>query len=66
MVITPREPWSIHEDSTGEFSLTLDAAPVNSVLFWPATNFTAAGGRSPACRGNPCLLPGELQRQRGS
>jgi hypothetical protein len=34
MVITPREPWSIHEDSTGEFSLTLDAAPVNSVLFW--------------------------------
>jgi hypothetical protein len=34
MVITPSEPWSIHEDSTGEFSLTLDAAPVNSVLFW--------------------------------
>jgi hypothetical protein len=34
MVVTPREPWSIHEDSTGEFSLTLDAAPVNSVLFW--------------------------------
>jgi hypothetical protein len=34
MVITPSEPWSIHEDSTGEFSLTLDAAPDNSVLFW--------------------------------
>jgi hypothetical protein len=34
MVITPSEPWSIHEDSTGEFSLTLDANPVNSVLFW--------------------------------
>lgn len=34
MVITPGEPWSIHEDSTGEFSLTLDAEPANSVLFW--------------------------------
>ena len=34
MVITPSEPWSIHEDSTGEFALTLDAAPDNSVLFW--------------------------------
>ena len=34
MVITPSEPWSIHEDSTGEFALTLDAAPENSVLFW--------------------------------
>jgi len=34
MVITPSEPWSIHEDSTGEFALTLDAAPQNSVLFW--------------------------------
>jgi hypothetical protein len=34
MVITPGEPWSIHEDSTGEFALTLDAAPENSVLFW--------------------------------
>jgi hypothetical protein len=33
MVITTREPWSIHEDSTGEFALTLDAAPQNSVLF---------------------------------
>jgi hypothetical protein len=34
MVITPSEPWSIHEDSTGEFSLTSDAAPDNDVLFW--------------------------------
>jgi hypothetical protein len=34
MVITPSEHWSIHEDSTGEFSLTLDAAPANDVLFW--------------------------------
>jgi hypothetical protein len=34
MVITPSEPWSIHEGSTGEFSLTLDAAPDNDVLFW--------------------------------
>jgi hypothetical protein len=34
MVITPSEPWSIHEDSTGEFALTLDAAQDNSVLFW--------------------------------
>lgn len=34
MVITTREPWSIHEDSTGEFSLTLDATPENSVQFW--------------------------------
>src|SRR5215831_13461921 len=34
MVITPSEPWSIHEDSTGEFALTLDSAPQNSVLFW--------------------------------
>jgi hypothetical protein len=34
MVITPSEPWSIHEDSTGEFALTPDAAPDNSVLFW--------------------------------
>jgi len=30
MVITPGEPWS----STGEFALTLDAAPDDSVLFW--------------------------------
>ena len=34
MVITTSEPWSIHEDSTGEFALTLDAAPDNDVLFW--------------------------------
>jgi hypothetical protein len=34
MVVTPSAPWSIHEDSTGEFSLTLDATPQNSVLFW--------------------------------
>ena len=34
MVITLAEPWSVHEDSTGEFSLTLDATPENSVFFW--------------------------------
>jgi hypothetical protein len=34
MVITLDEPWSVREDSTGEFHLTLDAAPVNDVLFW--------------------------------
>ena len=34
MVITPSEPWSIHEDSTGEFSLMPDATPDNDVLFW--------------------------------
>ena len=34
MVITPSEPWSIHEDSTGEFALMPDAAPDNDVLFW--------------------------------
>ena len=34
MVITPAEPWSVHEDSTGEFALTLDATPENGVYFW--------------------------------
>lgn len=34
MVVTLEEPWSIHEDSTGEFALTLDSAPENLVLFW--------------------------------
>lgn len=34
MVITPSEPWSIHEDSTGEFSLMPDTEPYNDVLFW--------------------------------
>jgi hypothetical protein len=34
MVITTSEPWSIHEDSTGEFGLMLNAAPDNEVLFW--------------------------------
>ena len=34
MVITTREPWSIHEDSTGEFGLMPDTAPENDVLFW--------------------------------
>jgi hypothetical protein len=34
MVITTSEPWSIHEDSTGEFALMPDAAPDNDVLFW--------------------------------
>jgi hypothetical protein len=34
MVITLAEPWSSHEDSTGEFALTLDATPENGVYFW--------------------------------
>lgn len=34
MVITLEEPWSSHEDSTGEFGLTLDATPENGVYFW--------------------------------
>ena len=34
MVITTSEPWSIHEDSTGEFALMPGAAPDNDVLFW--------------------------------
>ena len=34
MVITLDEPWSSHEDSTGEFALTLDATPENGVFFW--------------------------------
>jgi hypothetical protein len=34
MVITLDEPCSSHEDSTGEFVLTLDATPENGVYFW--------------------------------
>jgi hypothetical protein len=34
MVIALDEPWSSHEDSTGEFALTLDATPENGVYFW--------------------------------
>jgi hypothetical protein len=34
MVVELNEPWSSHEDSTGEFALTLDATPENGVFFW--------------------------------
>jgi hypothetical protein len=34
MVIELEEWWSSHEDSTGEFALTLDATPENGVYFW--------------------------------
>ena len=34
MVVQLNEPWSSHEDSTGEFALTLDATPENGVYFW--------------------------------
>jgi hypothetical protein len=47
MVITPGEPWSIHEDSTGEFALTLDAAPEDSVLFWEDVYTTEHDKRVP-------------------
>jgi hypothetical protein len=57
MVITPGEPWSIHEDSTGEFALTLDAAPVNSVLFWEDVYPIVHGQR---VRGVPMTVKGLL------
>ena len=34
MVITLDEPWSVHEDSTGEFALELGSTPWNAVYFW--------------------------------
>jgi hypothetical protein len=34
MVVELNEAWSSHEDSTGEFALTLDATPENGVFFW--------------------------------
>ena len=33
MVITLDEPWSVHEDSTGEFALELRSTPENGVYF---------------------------------
>jgi hypothetical protein len=58
MVITPSEPWSIHEDSTGEFSLTLDAKPVNSVLFWEDVYPIGRSGQR--VRGVPLTVKGLL------
>lgn len=34
MVITLDEPWSAHEDSTGELALELVTTPENGVYFW--------------------------------
>lgn len=34
MVVTLEEPWSLHEDSTGEFALILRSTPENAVFFW--------------------------------
>jgi hypothetical protein len=45
LVISPSEYWSIHEDSTGEFALTRDASPADSVLFWEDVYPTVQGKR---------------------
>jgi hypothetical protein len=34
MVISPKEAWSAHEDSTGEFAIDLGSAPENAIYFW--------------------------------
>jgi len=48
MVISPKEAWSAHEDSTGEFAVDLGSAPENGIYFWediyPAKNEKPVNG----------------------
>jgi hypothetical protein len=48
MVISPKEAWSAHEDSTGEFAVGLNSAFGNDVFFWediyPVENEKAVNG----------------------
>lgn len=48
MVISPKEAWNAHEDSTGEFAVDLGSAPENGIYFWediyPAKNEKPVNG----------------------
>jgi hypothetical protein len=61
MVVTLDEPWSLHEDSTGEFALILRSTPENAVFFWedvyPVENQTQV-------RGVPTTVDGLLEWMR--
>ena len=66
MVITPSEPWSIHEDSTGEFSPHPRCGARNSVLFWEDVYPTEHNILVPGVRLTVKGLLGWLQNPRGS